>query len=110
VPVLDDVLFDTKEFEFPLNKAESFRNDREIDVEGEDGFDTFGLYERGDSVRIKWMLIDEKHHDFWNTRDNSAVRNGPFSSYIRIKSNIKGGLGVWGGYAVNNYSLYCPPK
>jgi Domain of unknown function (DUF4249) len=73
-------------------------------------FDTFGLYMRGDSVSIKWMNLDAEHFGFWQTRDASATRGGPFSSYIRIKSNIKGGLGIWGGYSVSNYKLYCPTK
>jgi Domain of unknown function (DUF4249) len=98
----DDSFFDGKNFEFPLNKAEQ--------RDSTSNFDTFGLYMRGDSVAIKWMNIDAAHYGFWQTRDASANRGGPFSSYIRIKSNIKGGLGVWGGYSVSNYTLYCPPK
>jgi hypothetical protein len=107
VSVNDDAFFDGKEFEFPLQKAEASNNDREGDP---NNFDTFGLFERRDSFKIKWMIIDKDHFEFWNTRDASATRNGPFSSYIRIKTNIKGGLGIWGGYAVNNYTIYCPPK
>ncbi len=98
----DDSFFDGKDFEFPLNKAEQ--------RDGMRNFDTFGLYMRGDSVAIKWMNIDAVHNDFWVTRDASAERGGPFSSYIRVKSNIKGGLGVWGGYSISNYRLFCPPK
>jgi hypothetical protein len=109
VSVNADVFFDGKNFEFPLDKAQQRNRDNEEDDNG-DSFQTFGLYSRGDSVRIKWMTIDQPHFEFWNTRDASATRNGPFSSYIRVKTNINGGLGIWGGYAVNNYSLYCPPK
>ncbi len=98
----DDVFFDGKSFEFPLFKAEQ--------RDSTTNFDTFGLFMRGDSCSIKWMNLDAAHYGFWKTRDASANRGGPFSSYIRIKSNIKGGLGVWGGYSVSNYSLYCPPK
>lgn len=72
--------------------------------------DTFGLYQRGDSIRIKFCTIDFEHYDFWRTRDFAANSGGPFSSYTRISSNIKGGLGIWGGYAVTNYSLYVPPR
>lgn len=100
--VNDDSFFDGKNFEFPLNKA--------TQRDSVTNFDTFGLYMRGDSVSIKWMNLDAEHFGFWQTRDASATRGGPFSSYIRIKSNIKGGLGIWGGYSVSNYKLYCPPK
>jgi hypothetical protein len=110
VSVNDDVFFDGKNFEFPLEKATQINRDTENEENNGDSFQTFGLYSRGDSVRIKWMTIDKPHFEFWNTRDASATRNGPFSSYIRVKTNINGGLGIWGGYSVNNYSLYCPPK
>ncbi|MBC7884063.1 MAG: DUF4249 domain-containing protein [Saprospiraceae bacterium] len=100
--VTDDAIFDGKEFEFPLQKAE--RRGGDFDPE------TFGLFVRGDSVVIKWCTLDKAHFDFWNTRDFSANSGGPFSSYTRIATNIKGGLGIWGGYAVNYYRLLAPPK
>lgn len=100
--VTDDAFFDGKKFEFPLSKAESPGGDFDPN--------TFGFYHRGDSVTVKWCAIDKAHFDFWNTRDNGANRGGPFSSYIRVKSNVEGGLGVWGGYAVGVYKLYCPLK
>jgi hypothetical protein len=101
--VTDDALFDGMEFEFPLQKA-SRRGDGDFDP------DSFGLYRRTDSVFVKWCNIDKAHFDFWNTRDFSANRGGPFASYTRISSNIKGGLGIWGGYAIETYALYVPPK
>ena len=98
----DDAFFEGKEFEFPLQKSEN--RDSNSDV------NSFGLYMRGDSVTIKWCTLDKEHYDFWTTRDFSANSGGPFSSYTRIKTNVNGGLGIWGGYAVNYYRLYCPPK
>ncbi len=100
--VTDDAIFDGKEFEFPLQRAE--RRDGDFDPE------SFGLFTRGDSIIIKWTCIDKSHFDFWNTRDFSANSGGPFSSYTRIASNIKGGLGVWGGYSVDTYRMRVPPK
>lgn len=100
--VTDDAIFDGKEFEFPLQRAE--RRDGDFDPE------SFGLFMRGDSIQVKWTCIDKAHFDFWNTRDYSANRGGPFSSYTRIASNIKGGLGVWGGYSVATYRFRVPPK
>jgi len=100
--VTDDAIFDGKDFEFPLQKAE--RRGGDFDPE------TFGLFKRSDSVFVKWCNIDKAHYDFWNTRDFSANSGGPFSSYTRIATNIKGGLGIWGGYAVHTYRLYAPPK
>lgn len=101
--VTDDAIFDGKEFEFPLSRAQR---------RGEGGTDanTFGLYRREDTISIKWMTMDKAHFDFWNTRDAAANSGGPFSAYVRITSNINGGLGIWGGYAVNVYDLIVPKK
>ncbi len=100
--VIDDVIFNGQEFEIPLQRAQR-RN-------GDFNPDTFGMYVRGDSAYIKWCTIDKAHFDFWNTRDNAAANTGSFSSYTRVTSNINGGLGIWGGYTVRHYRLYCPPK
>jgi hypothetical protein len=100
---IDDPLFDGMKFEFPLQRAQR---------RGEGNFDpdSFGLFMRGDSVHIKWCAIDKEHFDFWNTRDFSANSGGPFASYTRISSNINGGLGIWGGYAVSHYRTRVPLK
>ena len=93
--VVDDALFDGKEFEFPLNKAVPRNSD--IDP------NTFGLWTRGDTIQVKWCTIDEAHYNFWNTFDFNNNNQGPFSSYTRVDSNVEGALGIWGGYAVNIY-------
>jgi hypothetical protein len=100
--VTDDAFFDGRSFEFPLDRA-AYPTEQ-ID------FNNFGLWARGDSAHIKWMNLDKAHFDFWNTRDNSANSGGPFSNYIRIKGNLHGALGIWGGYSVSYYSTYVPPK
>lgn len=98
--VTDDSFFDGQNFEFPLNKAEN--RDSDFDA------NTFGLYNRGDSIRVKWMNIDEAHFDFWNTLEFSRNNSGPFSSFNRVSSNVDGALGVWGGYAVGYYEDVVP--
>lgn len=100
--VTDDVLFDGKTFEFPLQKAE--RRGGDFTPEN------FGLFRRETTAIIKWCAIDKAHFDFWNTRDFAANSGGPFSTYTRISTNIQGGLGIWGGYAVGSDTLYVPPK
>ncbi len=100
--VVDDKFFEGKEFEFPLTKAEP--RDGDFDA------NTFGLYYRGDSIRIKWMTLDEAHFEFWNTLEFSRNNSGPFSSYNRVTSNVEGALGVWGGYAVRYYEEFVPLK
>ncbi len=101
--VFDDGFFDgLKELPIPFPKAQ--RRGQDFDP------DTFGLYHRGDSIQIKFCGIDFDHYDFWRTRDFGANSGGPFASYTRISTNINGGLGIWGGYAVANYRLLVPPK
>jgi len=100
--VVNDNFFDGKEFEFPLSKAEP--RDGDFDA------NSFGLYYRGDSIRIKWMTLDEAHYEFWNTLEFSRNNSGPFSSYNRVTSNVDGALGVWGGYAVRYYEELVPVK
>lgn len=93
--VTDDLFFDGQSFEFPLAKGEP--RTEPIDPQ------TFGLFTIGDTARVKWCTIDEAHFNFWNTLEFNAINQGPFSSYTRIQSNINGGLGIWGGYAVSYY-------
>lgn len=100
--VTEDALFDGKKFEFPLQKAE--RRGGDFTPE------TFGLFKRETTAIIKWCSIDKAHFDFWNTRDFAANSGGPFSTYTRITTNINGGLGIWGGYAVSTDTLLVPPK
>ncbi len=97
--VTDDVFFDGQSFDFPLNKAES----------GDDfDFSTFGLFTRGDSITVKWSNLDKEHYEFWSTLEFSRANQGPFSSYTRVKSNINGGLGIWGGISASYYGLWVP--
>jgi hypothetical protein len=98
--VVDDRLFDGRDFEFPLPRPQARGAD----------FDpaTFGLYRRGDTVTVKWVSLDEAHFRFWNTLEFNAVNQGPFSSYTRVASNVEGGLGIWGGLAAEYYTLIVP--
>lgn len=95
--VYDDPLINGKEFEFnlvrPNNTGEKFNQS------------TFGLFHIGDSVCVKWATIDKAHFNFWNTYEFNKGSQGPFSTYTTIDSNIKGGLGVWGGYHSKTYRL-----
>jgi len=94
--VTDDALFDGQSFEFVLQKSEP---------PGEEFTNEYGLYEVGDSVGIRWMTLDEQHFDFWNTLEFSRANQGPFAGYTRVRSNISGGIGIWGGAHVDIYNL-----
>ena len=103
--VTDDVFFDGKEFEFPLQKAEY-----ESDTSDTLDFETFGLWERGDTSTLKWCCLDRAHYDFWLTFETSRNNQGPFSAYNRVAFNINGGIGIWGGYSVHTYKKIVPDK
>jgi Domain of unknown function (DUF4249) len=99
---VNDVFFDGKpSFEFPLSKP-SLPNQENFN------FETAGLYKKGEKVTVKYMSIDEGHYEFWNTAAQSAQNQGPFSTYTRIKSNIKGGVGIWGGISATYYEIQAP--
>ena len=51
--------------------------------------------------------IDSKTYDFFYTLENDGG-DSPFSSPVRIKTNINNGLGIWGGYATNYYTIVVP--
>ncbi|MCB0657942.1 MAG: DUF4249 domain-containing protein [Saprospiraceae bacterium] len=97
--VSDDALFNGRTLDFRINSPEDTPDDQP---------ETFGLFHRGDTVSIKWTNIDADHFKFWNTFESSRNSGGPFSSYVRVSTNIQGGLGVWGGYAVTYYQAIVP--
>lgn len=95
--VVDDKFFNGLRFKFPLPKGQS----RGADFDRK----TYGLYRIGDTAHVKWANIDQSHFDFWNTLEFNRSNGGPFATYTRVKTNIKGGLGIWGGSYVNYYSI-----
>ena len=95
--VVEDAFFNGEQFTFPIPKGEP-RN-QTIDPK------TFGFFEEGDHVVIKWSCIDESSFYFWNTLEFNEVNQGPFSSPTLIRSNIEGGLGIWSGLGVRYYTL-----
>lgn len=99
---INDNFFDGKpSFEFPLSKPRR-PNQNNVD------FETAGLYKKGEKVTVKYACIDEAHFNFWDTAAQSAQNQGPFSTYTRIKSNIKGGIGIWGGLSASYYDVEVP--
>lgn len=71
--------------------------------------DTFGYFHKGDTCYVKLCMIDEAHYDFWRTVEAERGNQGnPFGSFIKVRSNIKGGIGVWGGYGSVIQSAIAP--
>ena len=67
-----------------------------------------GYYKIGDTVVFRLTTIDQAHYNFWRTAEQEIMMGqNPFSSPVQIRSNIEGGLGVWGGYAADYDTLIC---
>jgi len=99
--VTDDKIFDGRVgFEIPVQRGQSFVS--EFDLE------TAGYYWRGDTAVVRVSNIDYPHFRFWQTFEYSSGSQGPFGNYVRIESNIQGGLGVWGGLHYEDYELIIP--
>lgn len=95
--VLEDPFFDGRSFDFPLNRPR--------DPGEEFDLSTFGLFQLGDTVTLKWLNIGEEVFRFWNTIEFAAANQGPFSNATIIDSNIEGGLGVWSAQSAVYYDL-----
>lgn len=95
--LFDDRLFNGQNFRLNLPRpggdGESFN------------ITTFGLYPVGKETTVRWINMDQSLFDFWNTLEFSINNQGPFSTYTRVKTNVKGALGVWGGLYAKNYKL-----
>lgn len=98
--VTDDRFINGQTFTFPLRRGQD--PDEDFDET------TFGYFWKGDTAIIKWAAIDKQSYDFWSTLDYETNSGGPFGSATVIKTNINGGLGIWGGYAAFYDTLYIP--
>ena len=61
--------------------------------------ENIGYYEKGDTVVLKWCTLDYGHYEFWRTAQIGFDNVGnPVAGPSEVKSNIEGGLGIWGAY------------
>lgn len=94
----DDQLFNGEVFTFHLDKGpESYLNLNQKDFS----------FSKNDTILIKMCTLDEQNYEFWKSYQNE-VSNGanPFaSSFHQIQSNIKGGVGIWGGFGTVVYEI-----
>ncbi len=98
--VTDDAFFEGISTKFNLFKSEPRNSTTNPDI--------YGLFRRGDTISIKFCSLDQAHFRFWQTLEFNANNGGPFSSYTRVKHNINGGLGIWGGYNATYYDAIVP--
>jgi hypothetical protein len=97
--VYDDRLFVGLTIGLPIERGQSPADDFE--------FETATYFYKGDTVTLKWSNIDVKTYDFFFTLENDGG-DSPFSSPVKIKTNINNGLGVWAGYATKYYDIIVP--
>jgi hypothetical protein len=66
----------------------------------------------GDLIHVKLRTLNKDAFDFWNDWQNEIVngRNPIYPSNTSLKSNIKGGLGIWAGYGQSIISIQTPQK
>ncbi len=99
----EDKFFNGKSFDFSFARGEFSFSDKEDDTNDEQFY-----FKRGDTVVVKYCSIDRASFEFWRTEDSQVQSNGnPFGSPAPISTNIKGGLGIWAGYAPQYDTIYC---
>jgi len=66
----------------------------------------------GDLIYVKLRTMSKTGFDFWNSWQNEIVngRSPIFPANTSLKSNIKGGLGIWEGYGQNTVSIKTQKK
>lgn len=99
--VYDDKLFVGLTVSLPIERGQPVGSDFDINTDS--------YFWRGDTVTVKWSNIDKKTYDFYYTLENDGG-GSPFSQYVRIKSNISNGLGVWAGYGTKYSRIIVPQK
>ena len=55
----------------------------------------------GNSVVFKFTTMEASTYQFWYTYELIRSSGGPYATPITLKSNIDGGVGIWGGYGVS---------
>ncbi|MCS6934495.1 MAG: DUF4249 domain-containing protein [Chitinophagales bacterium] len=97
--VYDDKLFIGLTVGLPIDRGRP--SNEEFDI------NTSPYFRKGDTVTVKWSNIDYNTYQFFYTLENDAG-DSPFSSPVKIKSNIQNGLGIWAGYNSKYYTLVIP--
>ena len=98
--VFDDNLFNGQDIKWNLSRGAS----------SYDSFDmkTNGMFWKGDTIVVKFCTIDAPQYNFWQTFELAKSNGGPYANPVQIRSNIVGGLGVWGGYGSVYQTIIIP--
>jgi hypothetical protein len=94
----DELINGAQALSYPLDRGEPKGRDPDLD--------TYSFFGKGDTIVVRWTAIDLAHYQFWYTLENERNNNGsPIGSPNTTRSNINGGLGIWGGYAVTYHRI-----
>ncbi|PKV75497.1 DUF4249 family protein [Pontibacter ramchanderi] len=94
----DELINGVRSLSFPLDRGEP--RGQEVDL------DTYSYFGKGDTIVVRWAAVDLSHYRFWYTLENERNNNGsPIGSPNTTRSNINGGLGIWGGYGVTYHRI-----
>jgi len=98
ISVFSDVLINGKTVDMGFLRGFSSL----IDAKNENYFET------GDTVSVRFCTIDKAQFEFWNVYQSKvmASANPLATSNNQLKSNIRGGLGIWTGYGATYYTVY----
>lgn len=101
--VYDDQIVDGQTYEIPVDKGV----DRNTEIKYDN---SYGLFDRGDTVVVKFANIDKATYDFWRTMEyNYQSIGSPFSSPTKVEGNVSNNaLGYFGGYANQYISIIIP--
>lgn len=95
--VFDDILANGKDLTVEIPKGIAI-----ADIFSDFDFETYGFFKKSDTCYVRIALIDKAHYDFWRTAEEERNNLGsPFARGIKVKSNIVGGFGIWGGLSSN---------
>lgn len=99
--VFDDLVIDGTTYQLQVEPGA----DRNIKRDDSDHY-----FNHGDTVTIKLSSIDKATYDFWRTMEYTYASVGnPFSSPIKVLSNISNGvLGYFGGYGSQYRTIIIP--
>ncbi len=116
--VLDDKLVNGQYIEYPVYRG--FNNSLatssgggtpDDDEGGAPGPNLSFLFGIGDTVVVKISTMDAAHYKFWYTIQQQMMSGGnPFAAPTTPYTNIKGGLGIWGGYGASFDTIIIKPK
>ena len=100
--VWDDMFFNGVQFTFSMYRGIPSISDVEAIYDDEELF----YFRKGDTVDVKISSIDREHYEFWRTIEQEYYMGGnPFVYPVVIRHNVKGAVGVWGGYGSTVYTL-----